>query len=399
METRQRFGRRPYPAHMPIRSVAELLPRPFESLTLDDVREIVAHVSAEKETIFFERKAIPRPDGIAKSCAAFANTLGGVLVVGVSDGSDELVGFEEPKVGDAGVWVKDVIRPRVTPLPPFRARTFDVDGTRRILLVLVERSSTTPHLLTRQGAIYVRSPGSSDPLPIHDQRTLSELIVRGEAATSRAADRTEAAVSSPVNVDVDDVHEGWTLGIAPTGVSNETTEILGYDPTLLQRLVALLPSQPAGPRDPAQPVGEWEQDRAVLYRIDANPAPLADDVHTAAVWRDGVIAIDRRYVATSRGWMQEHLSLTEGELVEALTGSLNAAREFLLEVGAHGEICIRLRVALNDHCRIHLGGRSRTMGRSIVSSAWGDLTTDAAPIAERFVLDVGRSLGARPGPR
>jgi Putative DNA-binding domain len=124
-----------------------------------------------------EFKERPVADKLAKSCAAFANTLGGLLIVGVTD-AGELAGCERP-VGEVQVWLKDMLRPRVTPLPPFRARWVPLDGTDRGLpLVLVERSSTTPHLLINLGAIYVRNPGSSDPVPIHDGRILADLVAR-----------------------------------------------------------------------------------------------------------------------------------------------------------------------------------------------------------------------------
>src|SRR5207249_1110110 len=53
----------------------------------------------------------------SKSCAAFANTAGGLLLVGVADGSDELVGTEQESA-EAQVWVKDVLRGHLLPLPP-----------------------------------------------------------------------------------------------------------------------------------------------------------------------------------------------------------------------------------------------------------------------------------------
>jgi hypothetical protein len=85
------------------------------------------------------------------------------------------------------VWVKDVLRGHLLPLPLFRARTLRLRGKERVLLlVLVEESSATPHLLTRQGAIYVRNPGSSDPVPIDDQRRLFDLFARGDRARDNA---------------------------------------------------------------------------------------------------------------------------------------------------------------------------------------------------------------------
>jgi hypothetical protein len=167
------------------RSVAELLPRPFADLTLDDVAQIIATTGEERETLWFERKASVTTNAFAKACSAFANTYGGLLVVGVGDTSDALVGIE-PLAAEAQLWVKDTLRGLVLPMPPFRARWLPTEGDRGLLLVLVEESSSTPHLLTRSGAIYVRNTGSSDPVPINDQRRLLDLTQRGMTASAEA---------------------------------------------------------------------------------------------------------------------------------------------------------------------------------------------------------------------
>jgi len=90
------------------RSVAELLPRPFEEIDLDSVREIIAGIGEEPENLFFERKAAINPRSLAKACSAFANTNGGILVVGVADDDDGLVGVE-PIAAEAQLWVKDML--------------------------------------------------------------------------------------------------------------------------------------------------------------------------------------------------------------------------------------------------------------------------------------------------
>ena len=128
--------------------------------------------SASRSSSSVRQKQTEQP--LAKSCSAFANTMGGLLLVGIADECDKLIGIEQRSF-EAQVWVKDILRGHVLPLPPFRARFIALSDERSLLLVLVEESSTTPHLLTRTGAIYVRNPGASDPVPISDQRRLLDL--------------------------------------------------------------------------------------------------------------------------------------------------------------------------------------------------------------------------------
>lgn len=197
------------------RSVAELLPCPFGEIGLDGVRTIIATLGEERENLFFERKAVISPNSLAKACSAFANTYGGLLLVGVADDDDALVGIE-PFAGEAQLWVKDTLRSRVLPLPSFRARWLPVDEHRGLLLVLVEESSATPHLLTRSGAIYVRNPGSSDPVPISDQRRLLDLTARGERADAAAF----ARAGNGLGVRLDDDIVTVSIALAATGVAS-----------------------------------------------------------------------------------------------------------------------------------------------------------------------------------
>jgi hypothetical protein len=107
------------------RSVAELLPRqrPFSELTLDDVAKIIENQGDERETLFFERKATLNGNALAKACAAFANRYGGLLVGGVADKEDALVGMEPFGASEAQLFVKDTLRGLVLPMPPFLTRS------------------------------------------------------------------------------------------------------------------------------------------------------------------------------------------------------------------------------------------------------------------------------------
>jgi predicted HTH transcriptional regulator len=58
------------------------------------VRAIIKAVGEERESLFFERKESVSAASLAKSCAAFPNTHGGLLLVGVDDTSDEVIGIE-----------------------------------------------------------------------------------------------------------------------------------------------------------------------------------------------------------------------------------------------------------------------------------------------------------------
>src|SRR5713226_4495769 len=113
------------------RSVTELLPRPFAELELADIEALVGVPADERETLYLELKREATSDSarnkIAKSCAAFANTVGGLLIIGVED-DGTISGLDRPAGGEMQLWLKDVLQPRILPLPPFSARWLPLDA-------------------------------------------------------------------------------------------------------------------------------------------------------------------------------------------------------------------------------------------------------------------------------
>jgi hypothetical protein len=309
---------------LPVRSVTELLPRPFSELMLGDVEQIVAAVGEERESLFFERKASISHEALAKACAAFANSFGGLLLVGVSDTDDDLVGVERP-AAEPQVWVKDVVRPRVIPLPPFRARLIPVgskDG-RALILVLVEESAATPHLLTRQGAIYVRNPGSSDPVPIADQQRLLLLFERGQQARESAVERAHRAYRHipPRSREV--------LTLAATGVPASFEDRLFESDYVLDLLRKALSSGSTERRDDRGV--EWSRDSVQLNQRVVHPPPYDPTPETITVWRDGTVSIARE---AARG---DELAVDSEAFLGRVRRYLVAGLEALLELGAHGD--------------------------------------------------------------
>ena len=284
---------------MAARSVAELLLHPFADLELDDVEKMIAAVGEERESLFFERKAEASPAALAKSCSAFANTMGGLLLVGIADQCDELIGIEQCS-SEAQVWVKDILRGHILPLPPFRARFIELSSERSLLLVLVEESSTTPHLVTRNGAIYVRNPGASDPVPISDQRRLLDLLARGEHARDRAEERARSlAAEAPLET----THAlerllPLTLAVAPIGVADWFERDLLEDKAGEERLRQAHGEHNDHNQD-YRHTTFWEQHSVAVVRTRIDPFPPDyKEIETLKVYRDGTLSFQHAYSRT-----------------------------------------------------------------------------------------------------
>lgn len=101
----------------------------------------------EGKTLEFKRD-LSSPDGILKTLAAFANTAGGTVVIGVDDGSKNVRGVPDVMEAEERLasLVSDLISPRLVPdieVVPWR--------NLNVLVVQVYPSNTRPHYLQRLG--------------------------------------------------------------------------------------------------------------------------------------------------------------------------------------------------------------------------------------------------------
>lgn len=122
--------------------------------------------------------------GLGPAVASFANTLGGWLLLGVTD-AGEIVGFD-PGSGDFTDKMRHKLRSEIEPLPPFAATLVDLEE-KQVGVIRVFESLDTPHLVIRSGSIPVREPGGTRN--IRDRSELIDLARRGEDARLAAEER------------------------------------------------------------------------------------------------------------------------------------------------------------------------------------------------------------------
>lgn len=374
-----------------LRSVGELLPSRFEDLTIDHVRAIMERIGDARETLFFERKVLATRSGLAKSCAAFANTYGGLLVVGIRDDDDEMVGIEP--IGEPQLWVKDILRGNMLPLPPFRARTLTLENGNVLLLVLVERSSVTPHLLTANGAIYVRAPSASEPVPLADQRLLLELTHRGAEENARA-EAHAIAIARHRFAEV----APYVLTLAPTGVPSNTVRDLYRG---LRSADLLTAAVDPGDRSPSFAVRtdrlRWQSSRVKLCQrvtrgINADPARIVDGI----VLDEGCgLVLERGYLPDSDGEKVEPRGprpLYVHEMVEWTIKALARGTRLLLELGAHGDLRVRVTFGTGGRHVFYADSRAEK-ARGDLDLAYGvPLDHNAEELRDALRADIGLAL-------
>lgn len=133
----------------------------------------------EGKTLEFKRD-LSSPPGVLKSIVAFANTSGGVLLIGVEDETRSVRGVANPL--DLEERLANLISDRITPRLVPELEIIPWRGS-HVVAVQVFPSPTRPHYLTREGpdrGVYVRV-GSTNRLA--DSELIDELrrYARGEA--------------------------------------------------------------------------------------------------------------------------------------------------------------------------------------------------------------------------
>lgn len=133
----------------------------------------------EGKTLEFKRD-LSSPDGMLRAIVAFANTAGGIVLIGVEDGTANVRGVDDPLAMEERVasMITDSIRPRL--LPDLEILSF---RNTHVIAVHVYPSSARPHHLVKLGiqtGTYVRV-GSTNRRA--DEAMIAEMhrFARGES--------------------------------------------------------------------------------------------------------------------------------------------------------------------------------------------------------------------------
>lgn len=203
---------------------------------------------AEDETLFVEHKTGwgGNHEQVSRAAASFANTLGGWLLVGVTNGKlneGKPDGWQPP----SGPWVDHVrqaFEGNLDPVPPFAAavRQIGADGE-RVGVIRIYESADTPHIFGT-GAVYVREVAQDRkvkkgydryvPTAVRHQQQLIELLARGD----NARERIERLLGPPSRMD----HLDSALGLSWERLSEHGWHLKGQGARLILRVVPFTPT-------------------------------------------------------------------------------------------------------------------------------------------------------------
>ncbi|MCF6249820.1 MAG: putative DNA binding domain-containing protein [Methylococcaceae bacterium] len=80
-----------------------------------------------KEVVYDKHKIqSPHKDSIANEIAAFANTAGGILVLGINDKTLEVTGIEQSQLDNTELWLTNIVTTNIEPSPLIQTRLLEI---------------------------------------------------------------------------------------------------------------------------------------------------------------------------------------------------------------------------------------------------------------------------------
>lgn len=189
--------------------------KPLAELTIGDLNRLIE--DEIEESLFLEYKGEWTARQLAKTVAAFANTEGGTLVLGMrTEGRRpvELTGIHHE--GDLGESLDQLVRATIAPRADLRFVEIRLAGTRPSLVAEVPAGPSRPYLVTTTGQVMRRTQTGNEPAT---REYLDRLFLEGRAGEQWARSQADArlAMSSADAAllwTVPMVEDGLTLGTA-----------------------------------------------------------------------------------------------------------------------------------------------------------------------------------------
>lgn len=140
-----------------------------------DIKKLIGETSEYDKKQMVEKKKIK---SWCKSVSAFANTIGGSLIFGISD-NDEIVGVADIKSDSE--FISQKIKERISPIPAFDLH-FEVIDEKKLIIVDVAAGKDTPYYYVGDGTTeaYLRVGNES---VVANTAELRRLVLRGANET------------------------------------------------------------------------------------------------------------------------------------------------------------------------------------------------------------------------
>lgn len=138
-----------------------------------NIKDLIGEATEYDKKLALEEK---KPKSWCKSVSAFANTLGGALIFGISN-DDEIVGLENP-IKDAEK-ISELIKSRLNPIPEFDLKFHKTEEEKVLIILDIFKGEETPYYYAADGDLeaYVRVGNESVKATPTEQK---RLVLRGK---------------------------------------------------------------------------------------------------------------------------------------------------------------------------------------------------------------------------
>ena len=133
-----------------------------------NIKDLIGEATEYDKKLALEEK---KPKSWCKSVSAFANTLGGALIFGISN-DDEIVGLENP-IKDAEK-ISELIKSRLNPIPEFNLKFHKTEDEKVLIILDIFKGEETPYYYAADGDLeaYVRVGNESVKATPTEQKSL-----------------------------------------------------------------------------------------------------------------------------------------------------------------------------------------------------------------------------------
>lgn len=168
--------------------------KPLEELTHSDIEAFCK--SGVAENIYLDYKQEIKADKLSQSIASFANTKGGLLLIGVSEDKTTKLPDKWDGIVDSGTLSETLnqIIANVTPIPTCRYVIVAHKSKGKAFVVIVtEEGASAPYFTVHKPVVYVRTGDISTPIAPSDRASLIELSGRGKVADAKVQSSLDLA--------------------------------------------------------------------------------------------------------------------------------------------------------------------------------------------------------------
>jgi predicted HTH transcriptional regulator len=161
-----------------------ILTTPIEDITFADIVGFCQEKQIEGTELDYKKDLSEK--GLAKHIAAFSNTRGGIMIIGVEEDSKTGVPLKWEGVDNDGKLIDRIHQyaANVTPLPSYTVRVTDEVNGKVFLLLRILEGDSTPYYVRNRSDIWVRLGNISTQASPED---LQRLIGKKEQAAQARA--------------------------------------------------------------------------------------------------------------------------------------------------------------------------------------------------------------------